>query len=211
MIKHKPMLFNRLSLSKPGRYREIIGLIGTQHGVGVTHTGILLAFYYGEELGMKTALLECNKHRDMRLIRQAYEWDREEDNYFSFRNITCYQEVTPEQIPQIMGEDYDCIIMDFGTELSSNREELLRCSTKIIIGGHSELDILKLHNFIKQTEVIQGSEHWLCYLVQAKEHTLQRLRNELKQKIWAVPEVEEPTRMNNSVRLFLKQCITHRE
>jgi tRNA(Met) C34 N-acetyltransferase TmcA len=207
-MKHKPMLLNKLSRDKRGRFREVIGLIGTHHGVGVTHTGLLLAFYFGEELGKKTALIECNGHRDMQRIEQAYEWGNEVDNYFSFHQITCYKEVKLSQIPQILGEDYEYVILDFGTDFTSNREELLRCSTKIVVGGQSEWDILKLKEFIRNTEVIRGSEHWICYLVRAKEQTIQRLKKELKQRIWAVPDIKEPTRISYKVRLFLKQCFS---
>ena len=207
-MKHKPMLLSKLSKDRQGRFREVIGLIGTHHGVGVTHTGLLLAFYFGEELGKKTALIECNGHRDMELIEQAYEWSNEEDNNFSFHQITCYKEVRLGQIPQILGEDYEYVILDFGTDLATNREELLRCSTKIVVGGRSEWDILKLKEFIRNTEVIRGSEHWICYLVRAKEQTVQKIKKDLKQRIWAVPNIEEPTRISNNVRLFLKQCFS---
>jgi tRNA(Met) C34 N-acetyltransferase TmcA len=209
-MKHKPMLLSKMSTGKRGRFREVIGLIGTHHGVGVTHTGLLLAFYFGEELGKKTALIECNGHRDMQRIEQAYEWGNEEDNTFSFRQITCYKEVKPDQIPQILGEDYEYVILDFGTDLTSNREELLRCSTKIVVGGQSEWDILKLKEFIRIAEVIRGSEHWICYLVRAKEQTIQRLKKDLKQRIWAVPDIKEPTCISHNVRHFLKQCFSLR-
>ncbi len=207
-MNHKPMLLNKLSRGKRGRFREVIGLIGTHHGVGVTHTGLMLAFYFGEELGKKTALIECNGHRDMELIEQAYEWDNEEDNSFSFHQITCYKEVEPGQIPQILGEDFEYVILDFGTDFTSNREELLRCSTKIVVGGQSEWDILKLKEFIRNTEVIRGSEHWMCYLVRAKEQTIQRLKKDLKQRIWAVPDIKEPTHVSYTARLFLKQSFS---
>ena len=204
------MLLTKLARGNRGRTREVIGLIGTHHGVGVTHTGLLLAFYFGEELGRKTALLECNKNRDMQLIEQAYEWDNEAGNRFFFHQITCYKEVAADQIPQILGEDYEYVILDFGTELSSNREELLRCSMKIVVGGQSEWDVLKLKEFIKNTEVMRGSEHWICYLVRAGERTIARLKKEIKQRIWAVPDIQEPTRMSSNVRKFFRQCLTLR-
>jgi hypothetical protein len=209
-MKHKPILLSKLSKDRRGGFREVIGLIGTHHGVGVTHTGLLLAFYFGEELGKKTALIECNGHRDMQLIEQAYEWSNEEDNTFSFHQITCYKEVRSGQMPQILGEDYEYVILDFGTDLATNREELLRCSTKIVVGGRSEWDILKLKEFIRNTEVIRGSEHWICYLVRAKDQTVQKVKKDLKQRIWALPNIEDPTRISSNVRLFLKQCFSLR-
>lgn len=205
-MKHKPMLLNKLTQHGQGRFREVIGLIGTHHGTGVTHTGLLLAFYFGEELGKKTAFLECNRHGDMHLIEQAYEWSTREKDTFSFRRITCYKEVKSEQIPMILGEDYEYVILDFGIDLASNQDELLRCSTKIVVGGPSEWDVLKLKEFIGNAVQISGSEHWIYYLVRGKDQTLQRLKKEVKQKIRAVPSIQDPTRISYNVRVFLKQC-----
>lgn len=206
-MKNKPILLKRLTQDNRGRYREVIGLIGTHHGVGVTHTGMLLAFYYGEVLGKKTAILECNQHRDMHLIQSAYEWNQSEAGSFSFHRITCYQEVKTSQITQIFGDDYEVIIMDFGTDLTSNMEELLRCTTKIVIGGSSEWDIPKLKDFISKTEKLHGSEHWLYCLPRCSERTVNVLRREVKRRIWAVPEAQEPTRPNYNVKQFFKQIL----
>ena len=205
-MKHEPMLLTKLAQNNHGRFREVIGLIGTHHGVGVTHTGLLLAFYFGEELGKKTALLECNRHRDMQLIEQAYEWETDEKNTFSFRHITCYKEVKPGQIPRILSEDYEYVIMDFGTDLSSNLEELLRCTTKIIVAGRSEWDILKLKAFISNAEIICGSQNWTYYLVRAGDRIIVRLRKELKNYLWGVPDIQEPTHINHTARTFFKRC-----
>lgn len=209
-MRHKPMLLSKLSKENRGRFREVIGLIGTHHGVGVTHTGLLLAFYFGEVMGKKTAYLECNRHRDMQRIEQAYEWNKEEGNRFSYHRITCFKEVRLDQIPQILGEDYEYIILDFGTDFATNQEELLRCSVKLVIAGQSEWDILKLKEFMRDLEVVRGSEFWRCCLVRAQERTLQRLRKEIKQRLWAVPEVMEPTRISHTAKLFIKQCLSLR-
>jgi len=209
-MKHKSILLKRLTQDNRGRYREVIGLIGTHHGVGVTYTGMLLAFYYGEELGKKTALLECNQHRDMRLIQSAYEWRENETMSFSFHRITCYHEVKANQLSQIFGDDYEVIILDFGADLTPNMEELLRCTTKIVIGGSSEWDIMKLKDFISKVEELHGSEHWLYFLPRCSERTVNILRSEVKRKIWAVPEAQEPTRPNNNVKQFFKQNLIAR-
>lgn len=207
-MKNESILLKRLSRDHRGSHREVIGLIGTHHGVGVTHTGLLLAFYYGEELGKKTALLECNQHRDMRLIQNAYEWNENDAMSFSFHRITCYPEVKANQITQILGEDYDVIILDFGIDLTSNQEELLRCTIKIIIGGSSVWDTMKLKDFISKTKELHGSEHWLYFLPRCGERTTDVLRREVRRKILSVPEVEEPTRPDYKVRQFFKQLFT---
>jgi hypothetical protein len=80
----------------------------------------------------------------MMLIQNAYEWSREEAYSFSFRKVTCYRDVTKQQITEILGEDYECFILDLGADFIDSREEFLQCSTKIVkrpVGmGPSEAD-----------------------------------------------------------------------
>lgn len=191
-MRHKPMLFSKLEISS-GKGREVIGLIGTHHGCGVTHIGLMLAFYLGEELGKRTALLECNNHGDMKHIKEAYAWTKEEDTCFSFHQITCYYRVKPGCISEIFNEGYECIVLDFGSDFTAAKEEFLRCSTKIVIGGRAEWEIPKLAWFAKGSEEIRGSDSWLYFIPQSNEKTAERVSKEIGRKVWPVPYVEEPT------------------
>lgn len=190
-MKHKPILFKKMEVN-PGKARDVIGLVGTHHGVGVTYTGLMLAFYMGETIGKKTAYMECNQHHDMELIQNAYEWSNEKPYSFSYRLITCYREVTSKTISDILGEDYDCFVLDFGTDFNVNREEFLRCGTKIVIGGRSEWDLLKLEAFKETAKTIRGSESWLYFIPQARDKTVKRIKSEFVRKVWAVPANENP-------------------
>jgi hypothetical protein len=192
-MKHKPILLKKLSGKNLGKGREVIGLIGTHHGVGVTHTALMLAFYMGEELGKKTALIECNRHQDMSLCRDVYEWGREESNSFTFHLITCYPEVGSNHIAQLFGEDYDCFILDFGTDLNTNKEEFLRCGIKIVVGGRSEWDRPKLLQFVKASETMRGSDAWLYFIPQANDKIILKVRREVERNVFSVPVNQEPT------------------
>lgn len=192
-MKYKPMLFDKVLEERYGKAREVIGLIGTHHGTGVTHTGLMLAFYMGEEIGKRTAFIECNEHHDMQLIQNAYEWSVERAESFSYNLITCYKGVDSKRISEIYGEDYDCIIFDFGTDFAANRDEFLRCQTKVVVGGRSEWDLQKLVRFKGAAEAIRGSDAWLYFIPQANEKNLLKLSKEIDRKVWAVPVTEEPT------------------
>jgi hypothetical protein len=202
-MKHKPMLLEKIRGKNLGRGREVIGLIGTHHGVGVTHTALMLAFYMGEEHGKKTALLECNEHQDLRLIQTAYEWSREEASFFTFHKITFHPEVNPNHISELLGEDFDCFILDFGTDRNRNKDEFLRCGTKIVVAGRSEWDRQKLHRFVNASKAMRGSENWLYLIPQANDKTVTSLKREVERKVYAVPVNQEPTRpSHNSYRFF---------
>ena len=192
-MKSKPMLLDKINEREKNYARDVIGLIGTHHGVGVTHTGLMLAFYMGEELGKKTAYLECNNHHDMGLIQSAYEWSREEALSFSFHRITCFKEVSRNRIADIFSDDFECFILDFGTDFMGNSEEFLRCGTKIVIGGQAEWDQQKLIHFIEAVRVIRGNETWLHLIPYANPKIIAKLKNDWKRKICAVPFQAEPT------------------
>ncbi len=204
-MKRKPMLFSKMELSHKGLGREVIGLIGTHHGAGVTHTGLMIAFYMGEELGKKTAFLECNNHHDMALLQKAYEWNEEDGDVFSFHQITCYKEVRRERISQIFGEDYQCIILDFGIDFIENKEEFLRCSKKIILGNKSEWHLLKLLSFAEAAKAIDGSDSWLYFIPQATFNKIKRVQNIIGRKVFAVPSKEEPAIASRETNRFFNR------
>lgn len=204
-MKHKPILFNMLEGKHKNSGREIIGMVGTRPGAGVTYTGLMLAFYMGEELGKKTAFLECNQHQDMELIQNSYEWSEEHTDSFSFGRITCYKEVGKNHLIDIFAEDYECFILDFGSDFGMNRNEYLRCGTKIVISGSSEWDIRKLMEFSFATENIRGSKSWLYFIPRVNEKTIARLSNEVKRKVWAVPFTEEPTMPSRDTNRLFKE------
>ncbi len=203
-MKQNPMLFKKLSKRHYQKSREVIGIIGTHHGVGVTHTALMLAFYFGGELGRKTAILECNSNQDMELIREAYEWKNNEEGQFYFQNITCYEEVEPEVFPEILTRDYECIIIDFGTASDRIQREFLRCTKRIVISGRAAWDLAKLARFTKDYQGLAMGEFCFYFIPQADNKTITTISNKLKRRTWAVPFNSEPTRINEESYYFFK-------
>lgn len=202
-MKRKPILLDKVWDGKCKHYREVIGLIGTHHGVGVTYTGLMLAFYMGEELGKKTAFLECNNHHDMSLIQSAYIWSEKEDFSFDFQQITCYKDVSTNFITEIFNDDYDCLILDFGTDFTENRDKFMRCDTKVVIGGRAEWDQQKLVHFVNAIHTTNGNKAWLHFIPCADSKTITKLKYELERNIYAIPFEADPTILSkNAIRLF---------
>ena len=132
-MKRKPMLLKKLTAGTYHTDKKTIGLIGINRGVGVTYTGMLLANYFGSEKRIRTAYLECNNHMDFSRLQEAYEWSTEDDNSFSLDKVTYYKQVSANRISEILCDDYDYYILDFGTDYSDYMDEFIRCSNKIII------------------------------------------------------------------------------
>ena len=204
---HKLRPFRVWEESHQRRRREVIGLIGTHHGVGVTYTGLMLSFYMAEDRGRRTAYLECNQHQDMMLIRSSYDWSSEEEHSFSFHRVTCYPEVKRDQIATVLNDDYECIVLDFGTDYINNRDELLRCDVKIVMSGKSAWEILKLKNFVNETELISGSDSWLYFIPQASDRVMRIIKKEVDREVIAVPFIEEPVLPSKIINHFFDRIL----
>ncbi len=201
-MRKKPMLYTKVYRNR-NHIKEVIGLLGIRPGAGVTYTGILLAFYLGEELGRRTAFLEVNHHQDLSLLQPVYEWNGETAGSFTYGNITFYKDVKVHQVAEMMGAGYDYFILDFGTDFQGNKEEFLRCDRKLLLSGHSEWDIGKLIRFIRRNYMTRGSDTWLPLIPLAPKKVLHRLEKELTKTFYSVPFEADVTKPSKAfIRLF---------
>lgn len=187
--------------------REVIGLIGAHPGAGTTYTAILLAFSLGEELGRRTAVLECNDSGDIKRLQDFYEWDVEKDRTFTFDQITFYKKVTEEGIAEILNENFDCFILDFSSSFESAREEFLRCNRKIILGGRSEWNRQKLISFSHSIQNIQGNASWFWLIPCASRKDGLDIRRRLGTKIYTLPFEADPTIPSSTTNRIFQQMI----
>lgn len=202
-MKRKPMLLKRLSEGMGPRSKFTIGLLGINRGVGVTYTGMLFASYFAMEQRARTAYLECNNHFDLPLLKKTYEWDKENDSSFSLDRITFYEQVAYQRIPEILGDDYDCYILDFGTSHTDAMDEFIRCGSKIIIGDIAVWNQRRMISFIKDVENIKGSNHWLYMMPHAGDRIIKRMAAECGRSFYSIPFEPDPTSLSrDTCKLF---------
>lgn len=194
----KPSLFQHILGG--GNHREVIGLCGVQAGTGVTYTGLLLAFYLGEELGCKTAYLECSGHHDFSRLQPAYQWSHEDEFSFSFGNISFHKDVATDKIPSLLGEEYHYVILDFGFDLSVNREEFQRCNRKLVLGGWTEWNRSRLRSFINNTDTIRGNEAWSYLIPLAGKDVIRSLKQEFHRKFYPIPLESDPLKPSKETK-----------
>ncbi len=124
-----------LANSEKQRGTKIIGIVGTNRGVGVTHVCIMLAEYLALDKGVFVAILECNDHGD-------FKWM--ETNLFGkgtfpylFHQVHYFTAVNLEYLEEIMKENYTYLILDFGEQLKGQEKALRLCQKKILLGVES--------------------------------------------------------------------------
>lgn len=197
------MLFKRLSVSPNHEGKRTIGLIGINRGVGVTYTGMLLAYYFSTEKRIKIAYLECNNHQDFERLQEAYEWSKEDERSFSLDRITYFKQVSKNQIPEILNDDYNCYILDFGTNYSESFDEFIRCHNKIIIGDRAIWNQNRIVTFIKSIDKIKGSKHWIHMIPCAGKRLSMGIANETDRCIYGIPNEPDPTSLSKEThKLF---------
>lgn len=199
------MLYSKLSVNASHQGRRIIGLIGINRGVGVTYTGMLLAYYFSSEKRNKTAYLECNSHLDFARLQEAYEWSNEDERTFTLDRTTYYKQVAKNQIPEILNDDYDCYILDFGTDYTSFMKEFIRCGNKIIIGDSAIWNQSRMITFLKSIENNKGSKNWTYMIPYADKRLVLGMANETDRCFIGIPFEPDPTSLSKEThRLFHK-------
>lgn len=189
----KPFLLKKFpSGNRSLSEKRTIGLVGVNRGAGVTYTGVLLSSYFGIEKRIKTAYLECNNHQDFERLQNAFEWEKEDDKSFTLDRVTYYKKVPSSSIPEIMTEDYGCLIMDFGTDYISWKEEFIRCGTKIIIGDQAIWNQCKLMAFLSSIDNIGGIKNCLHIIPFAEKNVIARLSKKTGRDLISIPYEPDP-------------------
>ncbi len=161
--------------------RKMIGLIGTHSGVGVTHTGLLIAGFLGNVLGRKTALVEMNTHKDFEQIEEAYYGKGEmTSRLFKMKHVFYYKNVKQWETTDILNEDYEYIIFDFGSDMKKSQDEFLRCDKKIVISSLSDWKRKYLVQFIQSNQDIKGYSSWMYLFIFGQKRDLLDLKREVK-------------------------------
>lgn len=110
-----------------------IVLAGLKRGAGVTHISILLATYFREVQGAKTAIIEWNKQGDFtRLEEIMYGYTKD---CFTIHGIDYFRYCDKNKLRDFIYMNYNYIILDLGVEIKNNEELIENCEEKLFIGN----------------------------------------------------------------------------
>ena len=208
-MQRTPILMKKLARER-SQGKLVIGLIGTHSGAGVTHLGLMLAHYFSEYQGQKTAYIECGHHNELDFLQQAF-FDPAEDSYnretFRLRRITFHKNRSLQGIPEIVGDQYDCVILDLGTDMAKHKSEFLRCDKKVVIGS---LAIWKQHGFekfINNYGHIKNSEQWIYVSPFTTDRSLKEAVKKLNKNIYGIPYEPDPFLLSEELIRFFQRIL----
>ncbi|MFT4007794.1 MAG: hypothetical protein QM683_20090, partial [Lacrimispora sp.] len=128
-------------LLHPGKkpaVQEIIGIIGTGRGVGVTHFAIMTAGYLTGVLRKRCAVLEWNSHGDFGNMRKICGKDGRPDEVSRILDTDYYERAGIDTLLLCKKAGYQAVIVDYGSVMEGNLEEFLRCDRQFVLGSFSE-------------------------------------------------------------------------
>ncbi|MSS62900.1 hypothetical protein FYJ58_03285 [Lachnospiraceae bacterium WCA-693-APC-MOT-I] len=119
--------------SQKKKISKKIALVGLEHGAGTTHVGVLLADYFRQNQGARTAYIECNKTSAFSKLQEClYGYQRK---CFQIQRVDYYIGGSEQQLEALFGKNYDYFILDFGIELKNNEEKIKSCEERLFIGN----------------------------------------------------------------------------
>ena len=194
------MVLKKAAIYKKQKSKKFykIFVAGIEYGVGATHFSILLANYRANLLNEKVALVDFNKDNDYMYLGESLG-NMCEDRMFVKDRVSYYPCATVDILEEIFLKDYDCIIIDAGEDYLKYKVEAGLCDLRYLIISST---LWKNVGFFKEYEEYfskyKNSEWRFLYcfgsLVETKE-----LEMKIRKKIFKIPFVETPFRVERSI------------
>ena len=119
--------FRRKCIVRRKTYHKL-AVAGMTRGAGATHFSILLGNYYSEVLGRKTAIVDLNEDCDYEFLKQICTPEGLiNNNVYNIHKVVYYQNVTRENLAGIFHENYECVILDVGSNYRKFINEISMC------------------------------------------------------------------------------------
>lgn len=178
-LRHPPG--GKQDLSRPA---QVIGVAGTEKGVGVTHFCLMAANYLTCVAGEQTAVLEWNEDGDFIKLEKICKGQIEEKKPYHILGTSYYKNADMEELSQCL-ERYSYILIDFGVIGVSNRTEFQCCKKRVLVGSFSEWQWETFWEFLKQ-EGISGRK-WIYAAAFGSRETRKEVRRKLGIPVLEIP------------------------
>ncbi|MGL5381756.1 hypothetical protein [Clostridium sp.] len=185
----------------------VIGVIGSESGVGVTHNALALANILVKEF--KVAVLEVNS-KSLRFIHQAL--DESKRNQFSYKGVDYYYNLDIADFLIQYKPQYEFLIIDFGAfDECIGFEEFIRCDRQYIVGHAIDWKVHKLLNFHSKNKEFDKKNNWMYIVPFLEKEMLSDLKNDIKNPILSIGTISNPFIIDNSIERLYKGTLGMKE
>lgn len=204
----QPMLYRHTQRKKEPLGKLVIGVVGLTKGVGTTHTALLLAKYCCRWLRKDTIFIEWNQN-EIKYIQEKYpfEDDLEEryigkELYFLYHGIRIFPNIHEKQMGSVLGEDYECTVIDFGFLTPKCMKEYERCHIKIILSSGAPW---KVH-LLNEIPMYDNSSICIPFLP-SKE--LRQFNKALSIPVYSIPYTPNPFKLSAESTASLQKILNN--
>lgn len=185
IVTEKIVVKTETSVSK-----ALIGFIGMQSRIGVTHNCIASANYL-RKMGYSVAVLESNKNLNKVLesIKNMEEIEEHiDERYFTYEKIDYYPDYDISESYKIQAKGYNFILIDFGNYITGmDLIELNRCVKSIVLLGSKPWEIGEANNLFSNvdTTLLESYNYLFNFTSKEKEDFLKESMGDLKKVYFA--------------------------
>ena len=116
----------------------MIGIAGSNTGVGCSDYSIMLTKYLAGYLRRQAILLEFHESGDLEKLEYVCAGQMGQKNQYWVLEGNFYMYAGPEAVKEVLQRGYDDILIDFGSVKDGANELYWRCDKKFLVGSFTE-------------------------------------------------------------------------
>ncbi|MBR6615744.1 MAG: hypothetical protein IKK95_07270 [Lachnospiraceae bacterium] len=190
-----------LSEKKP----RLIGIGGIGHSVGCTHFSIMMANYLAGYRRRNTVLLEWNRSGDFERLEKVCTGINREEKRFCVLDVQYRKDAGIKELTEVLGNNVDEILIDFGAVNEELPPELLRCEKQFLVGSFSEWQEMCFREFVRENE--NGNRSWKYLAAFGSEETRREFRRRPRISVGRIPFSADAFSVTTESCSFFQQLI----
>jgi len=160
--------------------KSVIAVAGVDHGVGTTHTAILIANFLASN-GYAVKLIEYSGNQEFVNIERAYEGknaDTHKTDEFEINGVTYVKAGTDVDMARHVTSEHTHIVLDLGAfDDTEQIEEFHRASKQILVAPGGEWKQYIVRRFIKTNQSSDQSK-WVFLIPLVTKQTINDIQGE---------------------------------
>ncbi len=182
---------------------KAIGVLGSCKGDGVTTLSIAMANYLAEIMSMKTAVVECGETRAFEIMKDALMDECDCEGNYTIGKVSYYFGVSLNDFFATYANDFEYVIVDFGSCFKEYAAHVGRLKYKLILGSVMPYKSVYHQRLLEQMESTVLPEHCL-HLLYGDEKNVKEYSSELKINALPAPVITNPYIIESKLANFFQ-------
>lgn len=192
------MAYNRIRFRK-NNTTEVIGVTGTEHGVGTTHFCCMLGVFLSIVKGYRVAVVELGSPGCIRQAGVIFNNFKVARMKKLIKIINLYTESDMAELSEVVSMEYDYVIVDYGCDYNNSKKSFLMCPYKIVVGSLSWWRIHNYVSFLAENSAEKSFKHWYFMGTSPVKEGIRYLYREFKIQVEEIPYEPDPFMLKGSL------------